>query len=87
VATTNTGAEFTSLGLNATMINEGETVTLTGTFTDPDPDDAHTLQIYWRESGSPSNQNEKIQLPPGQLSFSIPHTYPEAGTPHIAWSP
>ncbi len=73
LATTNTPPAITSLTVSPPIANEGQTVILKGTFTDPDATDAHTLLVYW--TGGDENFKEKVQLPPGQLSFQLSHTY------------
>ena len=72
VATANTPPHFSSLTASASVIDEGQTVTLTGTFTDPDAADLHTLRIHWDQRAVPA---EQIQLPAGQSSFQVTHTY------------
>jgi hypothetical protein len=44
---------------------------MTGSLTDADPDDAHTVTIAWGD-GTP---NEVINLAPGQLTFFATHRY------------
>ena len=73
VGTANTAPVFTSLTASPSIINEGQKITLNGTFTDPDTADAHGLMIYWL--GDSANFKEKLELPQGQLSFQISHTY------------
>ncbi len=68
-------------GLNilgdATTINEGETFTLTGVFSDPDLGDTFTVTINWGD-GSPavvlSNSNV-TNLGSGNYRFTASHTY------------
>jgi hypothetical protein len=83
VATTNTAPEMTSLTLSALTINEGDTVTLTGTFTDPDVADGHNVLIYWHDYDSGPTQKQKILLAPGQLSFQVQHTYTDGRQAHV----
>jgi hypothetical protein len=73
VATTNTAPQFTSLTATPGILNEGQTITLNGAFTDPDAADAHGLLVYW--IGGSANFKEKVELPPGQLSFHLTHRY------------
>jgi hypothetical protein len=72
-ATANTPPHITSLTASAALINEGQSITVNGTFADPDATDLHTIFIYWGD-GNPG-QAEKIQLPAGQLAFQVSHTY------------
>jgi hypothetical protein len=71
VAGTNTSPTITSLTVSSAVVDEGQTVTLFGRFSDPDVADRHTLKIRWHD-GSPK---EAIQLPAGPTSFTVTHTY------------
>jgi hypothetical protein len=73
VATTNSPPVFTSLVLSKAAVYEGETVTLTGAFTDPNASDRHTILVYWY--GGDSNDKQKVLLPAGQSTFQVSHTY------------
>jgi len=73
LATANTPPHFTSLTVSPSVLNEGQSVVLNGAFTDPDTTDAHSMLVYW--DGGDSNFKQKVQLPPGQLSFQVHHTY------------
>ena len=77
IATTNAPPSFTSLSLSKTQVYEGETVTLTGSFTDPNPTDRHTILVYWHGAQNEEAQThkEKFQLPAGQTTFQFSHTY------------
>jgi len=52
-------------------INEDDTATLTGTFTDPDGLDSHTVLIDWGSGEGTTTLN----LPAGVLTFSADHQY------------
>jgi hypothetical protein len=71
LATANTLPTITSLTLNRTVVDEGQPVILSGTFTDPDAADRHTLKIDW----GGAEPTQRIELPAGQLSFQVSHTY------------
>lgn len=77
VATTNSPPVFTSLALSKSTVYEGESVTLTGAFTDPNPTDRHSVLIYWHGGDTEEAQQfkQKIQLPAGQSTFQVSHTY------------
>ena len=77
VATTNTPPVFTSINLSKPTIYEGETLTLSGNFTDPDASNRHTLLIYWYggEGEELQQRKEKVQIPTGQRTFQVSHTY------------
>lgn len=77
VATTNSAPVFTSLALSTSVLNEGESVTLTGAFNDPDPNQRHTLTVYWYSARTEELQRlkQKIQLPAGQSTFQVSHVY------------
>jgi hypothetical protein len=74
VATANTPPEFTSLTVTPSVLNEGQTVTLSGTFTDSDTSDAHTVYIFWNDAPIEASRT-KVQLPAGQTTFQVNHTY------------
>lgn len=73
--TANTAPQFTSLTASASRINAGQTLVVNGSFTDPDPGDRHALLVYW--SGGDVSVKEKVQLPAGQTTFQLQHTYAE----------
>ena len=77
VATTNTPPVFTSLTLSKPTAYEGETLTLTGAFTDPDASNRHTVLIYWYggEGEELQQRKQKVQIPAGQRTFQVSHTY------------
>jgi autotransporter-associated beta strand protein len=61
-------------------IREGDTVTLTGSFTDPGTADTHTVTVTWGD-GTPATV---LNLPAGVLSFGVNHLYADdnpSGTP------
>jgi hypothetical protein len=74
VATANTPPEFTSLTVTPSVLNEGQTVTLSGTFTDSDTSDAHTVYIFWNDAPIEASRT-KVQLPAGQTTFQVNHSY------------
>jgi hypothetical protein len=85
LATGNTPPTNLTLTASPATINEGDTITLTGSFTDPDVTDYHTLRIKWRDT----NAVQKVQLAPGVTTFQATHTYTvsgEHGVPY-EWKP
>lgn len=58
------------LNVSPGAIQETETITLTGSFTDQDGGDAHTVTIAWGDGNS-----DVINLTVGTTSFSANHTY------------
>jgi subtilisin family serine protease len=56
---------------SASTLNEGDALTLSGSFSDPDKDDPHTVTIDWGD-GTPSTT---IALAPGTFTFSVTHAY------------
>ncbi len=58
------------LSLSNSQAQEGDVITVSGTFVDPGSD-VHTLRINWGD-GSPI---QLVQLPVGARSFNIPHAY------------
>jgi hypothetical protein len=75
-ATANTPTTITSMTANASSLNAGQALVITGAFTDPDVGDAHTVFVYWNDGVISQGQAEKVQLAPGQHSFVLSHTYP-----------
>jgi streptogramin lyase len=58
--------------LTAATINEGQSATLGGTFTDPDAQDTHTVVVSWGDGSA----NTTLSLGSGVFSFSgVSHTY------------
>ena len=81
VATSNTKPQITGLQVSQSSIDEGQTVTVTGTFTDPDPADLHVVRIDWK-NGDP----QKLVLPAGQRTFTATHKYTDNMSPaHVKW--
>jgi cadherin-like protein len=60
-----------AVGVTPAVINEGDATTLSGSFTDPDVGDPHTVTINWGD-GSP---NTTLTLAAGIFTFSASHTY------------
>jgi len=71
MATANTAPTITSATMSPGIIDEGQTATLSVTFTDPDAADLHTVWVKWHD-GSPK---EQVVLPAGQTSFQRTHTF------------
>jgi hypothetical protein len=71
LATANTPPQITSLHASPPVTEEGQTVTLTGAFADPDTTDYHSVRIRWND-GSPTQQ---VPLQPGVTSFEVSHVY------------
>ena len=76
-ATTNNPPRITSLTVtpNTSVINEGQTLTISGTFTDPDVTDLHTIMVYWKDNPTTSTRAEKLQLAAGQTTFQLSHVF------------
>jgi len=66
----NVAPVISSLTVSSATIDEGGTVTLSGTFTDPGTLDTHTVVIAWDDG-----QSTTIDLAAGERSFSAPHLY------------
>jgi hypothetical protein len=77
LATANTAPHITSLTVtpNVSVINEGQSLTINGTFTDPDATDRHAILVYWNDTPNNIGNAEKLQLPPGQFTFQLNHTF------------
>ena len=78
LATANTPPTITSATVTPTALNEGQAATLRVTFTDPDPGDLHTVRVKWHDNWGVVPSAEVIQLPAGQLSFTLPHTFKDS---------
>ena len=61
---------ITEIGLDNTEIYEGGSVTLTGSFTDPDTGDTHTVTVDWGDGNV-----ETVTLTVGDRAFALSHTY------------
>ena len=70
VATQNTPVDITSATLSKSVIEEGDTVTLSFNFADPDPGNGHSVYITWGQSA----RTWKWRQPIGARSFQIDHT-------------
>lgn len=76
LATANTPPTLNPLQLSQSQINEGGSVTLSGTFSDPDPADIHVISIHWNDGPAGNAENsQKIVLNPGVFTFQATHTY------------
>ena len=75
VALAATKPTFTSLSVT-TPVNEGDRPTVTGTFSDPDTADQHSVVIFWGDGSMDS-----YTLPVGDRSFSLQKSvgYPDDG--------
>src|SRR5205823_5312285 len=65
---------------SAPVLDEGQTLTLTGSFTDPDAGEGHTVTINWGDGTAA----QTIAVAAGVLSFTAQHTYLDnnpGGTP------
>ncbi|MDB9528277.1 cadherin-like domain-containing protein [Oscillatoria sp. CS-180] len=59
-------------------INEGEILTLSGNFADPDADDTFTVTIDWGDGSEPAvltNENLTFNAVSGRYSFAVDHQY------------
>ena len=73
LATGNTPPTITSLSVNSPIVNEGDTVTITGSFTDPDATDAHRVLVFWHDE-----PKQKVEVPVGATSFQLTHKIPDS---------
>lgn len=71
ITVNNAAPKFTSLALDADVINEGGTATLRGTFVDVGPADTHQVTVNWGDGQSPTT----VDLPAGVTNFAIQHQY------------
>ncbi|HLJ96242.1 MAG TPA: PKD domain-containing protein, partial [Gemmataceae bacterium] len=63
--------DASNLSLDTSTVNQGDTATLTGTFTQLGIQDSHTVTIDWGDGSAPT----VIDLDPGVYTFSAPHQY------------
>jgi hypothetical protein len=74
VLVNNVAPASVQLGLSALSINEGSSVSLNGSFTDPGTLDTHTVAINWGDGTSSS-----VNLAAGVLSFNgVSHVYADS---------
>jgi hypothetical protein len=74
-----------SLQPSASAINEGSSITLSGQFTDPGPQDTHTVTINWGDGSAVTT----LHLAAGKVSFTTAaHTYLDnpAGQPNGSYT-
>jgi len=69
--TPKTPPAVSSLVLNSTVINEGGGVTLTGTFTDPDAGQTHTVVVDWGDRTAGTT----VTVGAGSSNFAVSHVY------------
>ena len=68
------------LGLSETTANEGDTITLSGQFSDPDAESSYTVTINWGDGSTPTGLSELDaqvvpSATPGLYTFSATHQY------------
>lgn len=61
----------TSVQASAATINEGDSITLMGTFSDPGTADSFTLTVSWGDGTTP----DSVPLAAGATSFTLGHQY------------
>src|SRR5262249_20274502 len=76
-----TGTMAQDLALTPPVIDEGDSVTLSGRLIDPDAGDKLTLVVDWDDGSRPETFH------PGLNAFRIAHRYRDDGdfTVHVAW--
>jgi hypothetical protein len=81
LATANTPPHITSVTVtpNVSKANEGQSVTVNVAFTDPDPNDLHTIYFDWHKGSL-----GKFQLPAGQHSFQTTIKLPDDSDPNVS---
>jgi hypothetical protein len=72
-----------SLSAQATA-NQGDPVNLAGSFTDPSPEDTHTVVVNWDDAGAPQGAGSTtLMLGAGVTTFSTMHQYLQTGAHNI----
>lgn len=66
--------QLAAVGVTPSIIDENQWITLTGSFTDPNPLDSHTLVIDWDDGNV-----QEIPLAVGVRDFSYDHQYLDDG--------
>ena len=66
---------ITSVSRSAAVINQGGTLTVSGTFTDPTPGVTHQLVVGWGDGTA----NTTLSLAAGVFTFSTGHAYTQLG--------
>lgn len=74
VALNNIGSGQGHVDLDTHLIDEGDSVTLSGVFVDPGTEDTHEVAIDWGDG-----QYETVALPMGARTFSVSHRYLDDG--------
>ncbi len=64
------------------LVNEGQTVTLLGTFTDPGSGDYHFVEIDWGDGSG----NQTVAVPRGDRSFAATYQYADDGVYDVGFS-
>ena len=84
--------QFTAadLSLSETTANEGDTITLSGQFTDPDALSSYTVMIDWGDGSTPTELGELLgqvipSSTPGNYTFSAPHQYLHNPPGKLTW--
>jgi PKD repeat protein len=79
VTVNNVAPSALTVSPSAASINEGSSVTLTGTFSDLGAPDTHTVSVTWGDGATST-----VSLAAGVLTFSASHTYTDnpAGQPN-----
>ncbi len=69
-----------AISLDETTITENNSVTLTGTITDPGVQDTQTVLIDWGPGRTKADEFQTIQLPADQRTFAASKAYGDNGT-------
>ncbi len=64
------------------IVNEGQRVTVTVTYTDTDVADTHNIVVRWGD-GSPNSTANNVTRPPGQLTNSVRFAHEYADDPTV----
>jgi Ca2+-binding RTX toxin-like protein len=78
----NVEPQVTAYGFDADLVDEGQTVALTGAFVDPGAGDFHTVEIDWGDGSG----NETFLVPHGDRTFSLEHVYQDDGVYDVRFS-
>jgi hypothetical protein len=70
-ATQNTPVEIASMTISGSAIKEGDTLTLSVAFADPDAQDLHSAYVNWGDH----RPRQLLRFSNGERAFQITHTY------------
>jgi len=79
LATTNAPPELRNVRLSDRSPLEGQSVSVSGSVNDANPEDVHVVVLFWYGGDTQGNeaQTQQIRLAPGETVFQASHVYPD----------